>query len=396
MLVIEKPRTALREEGLSAWLLVNLFHRDEIADLLLDVPASRTNTRPWACLLFPEQEPLKIVHAIEASILDHVPGRTIVYSTREQYTAALSQGLSQGLPAGASVAADFSPTIPVGSFLDHGTALLVEACGCRLVPAENLVARCLGTLDAEGMRSHTEAAAVLYSAVREAWGAVRQRLKDGGAGRPLHEGELRDVISRRLADAGLVSDGPPIVAAGIHSSDPHFSIKGDGSIVLPGDVVQFDMWAKKDLPGAVYADISWVGVAARQPSSAQVRAFEAVVRAREEAIATLTRELSRGRGVRGAEVDAAARGTLVALGYGDHLRHRTGHSIGGRVHGFGVNLDSVEFPDNRVIPEGACFSIEPGVYLPDFGMRTEIDCWIRNGRLEVTGEERQRTLLLLE
>jgi Xaa-Pro dipeptidase len=396
MLDIENPRTAIRAEGLSGWLLANIFHRDEIADIVLGVPAHKTNTRPWVCLLYPDRPALKIVHHIEASILDHVPGKTVLYSTRDELTAALSINL----PKGGAVAADFSPTIPVGSFLDHGTALLVEACGCRLVPAENLVARCLGTLDSAGFQSHAEAAAVLYSAVRQAWVLVKERLGgDGGRGgsqRALHEGDLRDLIARLFVEAGLVSDGPPMVAAGIHSSDPHYGAQGNGAALQAGDVVQFDIWARKDSPGAVYADISWVGIAAREPSPAQQRAFDAVVGAREEALAALAAGLAEGRGVRGAEVDAAARRTLVALGYGDFLRHRTGHSIGGRVHGFGVNLDSVEFPDTRIIPEGACFSIEPGAYLPEFGMRTEIDCVIRDGKIEVTGEERQRTLLLLE
>ena len=387
----EKPRTAVREEGLSAWLLVNLFHRDEIADLLLEIPAERTNTRPWLCLLFPERAPVKIVHRIEASILDHVPGETIQYATREELLAALSRVL----PKGGDIAADFSTSIPVGSFLDHGTASLVESFGCRLVPAENLVARCLGTVDAQGMRSHQAAAAVLFSAVEEAWALVRERLGDGGSRRQLHEGELRDLVTARLARAGLVSDGPPIVGAGVSSSNPHYSVQGTGAAITPGDVVQLDMWAREAPAGAVYADISWIGVAAREPSPEQARAFHAVVRAREEAIGALVRGLEQGRAIRGADVDAAARSTLVGLGYGDSLRHRTGHSIGSRVHGFGVNLDSVEFPDNRVLPEGAFFSIEPGVYLPGFGMRTEIDCWIHNGRLEITGKERQRALLLL-
>ncbi|MGO9412378.1 MAG: M24 family metallopeptidase [Spirochaetia bacterium] len=392
MLDIEKPRTAIREEGLSAWLLVNVFHRDEIADIVLDVPAHRTNTRPWMCILFPDRPPLKIVHRIEASILDHVPGQSTLYSTRQELTAALSRNL----PQGGTVAADFSQTIPVGSFLDHGTALLVETCGCRLVPAENIVARCLGTLDSEGLRSHEEAADVLYSAVEEAWALVRQRFGSRGGPRVLHEGDLQDLIHRRISDAGLVTDGPPIVGAGAHSSDPHYTVQGSGAELAPGDVIQLDMWAKKDSMGAVYADISWVGVVAREPSTDQARAFDAVVQAREAAVATLVTGLKEGRPVRGADVDAAARGTLVARGYGDYLRHRTGHSIGGRVHGFGVNLDSVEFPDTRVIPEGACFSIEPGVYLPGFGMRTEIDCVIRGGKVEITGRARQQTLLVLE
>ena len=230
MLDIEKPRTAIREAGLSAWLLINLFHRDEIADLLLDVPTNRTNTRPWVCLLFPDRPPLKIVHRIEASILDHVPGQTVQYSTREEYTTALARALAQGPPSGGSVAADFSSTIPVGSFLDHGTALLVESCGCKLVPAEDLVARCLGTLDGEGLRSHAEAAKVLHSAVRDAWGLVQQRL-GGGGGQALHEGELRDLILSRFSAAGLVTDGPPIVGAGINSNNPHYKVQGSGAQV---------------------------------------------------------------------------------------------------------------------------------------------------------------------
>jgi Xaa-Pro dipeptidase len=392
MLKIEKPLTAVREERLSAWLLFNVFHRDEIADILLDVPRERTNTRPWVGILFPDKPPIKIIHRIEASILDHVPGQTILYSTREEYTAALARSL----PRGGIVAGDYSQTIPVGSFLDHGTALLVESCGCKLVPAENLVARCLGTLDPEGAASHAEAAVVLYSAVREAWDLVKSRFADERSGaHALYEGELRDLISRVFSDAGLVTDGPPMVAFGAHSSDPHYSIQGPGAAVRAGEVIQLDIWARKDLPGAVYADISWVGVAAREPTPEQERAFNAVASAREEAIAVLTRGLSEGRSVRGAEVDAAARGKLAALGYGDFIRHRTGHSIGGRVHGFGVNLDSAEFPDTRVIPEGACFSIEPGVYLPGFGMRTEIDCLIRGGKLEITGGKRQQALLVL-
>ncbi len=393
MLDIGKPRNALREERLSAWILCNQFHRDEIADLVLEVSTHATNTRPWLCILFTDRQPVKIVHRIEASILDHVPGETLPYSSRDEYTSALSRVI----PSRGDVAADFSSVIPVGSFLDHGTALLLEKSGCRLVPAENLVARCLGTLDDEGRRTHSEAASVLFAAVREAWTLVRERFTgDGGSRRPLREGELRDLITSRIAGAGLVSDGPPIVGFAVNSSHPHNTVRGDGAAISPGDVVQLDMWAKQGSAGAVYADISWIGVAAREPSPEQARAFEAVLRAREAAIKTLEEGCRQGRGVRGSEVDAAARATLIELGYGEFLRHRTGHSIGRRVHDFGVNLDSVEFPDTRIIPEDACFSVEPGVYLPQFGMRTEVNCWIRAGRLQVTGEERQRTLLLLE
>ncbi len=393
MLNIEKPRTAVRDQGLSAWLLCNVFHRDEVADLVLEVSPPATNTRPWYCLLFPDRPPVKIVHGIERSILDHVPGETIVYTTRD----ALTSALSKALPSGGNVAADFSRDIPVGSFLDHGTALLVEGMGCSLVPAEALVARCLGTIDEEGRRSHDAAAAVLYAAVADAWALVRERLGSSprSASGSLFEGEIRDLIQTRIAAAGLASDSPPIVGAGVHSSDPHYSPKGNGAPVLAGEVIQLDMWAREDSPNAVYADISWVGVAAARPTPEHEKVFDAVMSAREAAVELLTRQLEAGDSVRGADVDAAARAVLSSRGYASFIRHRTGHSIGNRVHGFGVNLDAAEFPDARAIPEGACFSIEPGLYLPDFGMRTEIDCCIRNGRLEVTGGKRQDALLTL-
>jgi Xaa-Pro aminopeptidase len=209
------------------------------------------------------------------------------------------------------------------------------------------------------------------------------------------EGETRDWISHAFDEAGLESDAPPIVGAGQHTSDPHFSIVGDGAVLTTGDVVQFDIWARQKTPDAVYADISWVGVCADTPSEEQRKLFEAVRDAREAAVSLLEREFSAGNAVRGAEVDRAARAVLIERGYERYIRHRTGHSIGHHVHGFGVNLDSVEFPDERLLTEGACFSIEPGIYLEEFGMRTEIDCVILDGRPRVTGAARQRELLTL-
>ena len=160
--------------------------------------------------------------------------------------------------------------------------------------------------------------------------------------------------------------------------------------------MQFDVWAREKSPGAVYADISWLGVCAAAPTPAQKQVFYAVVEAREAALAFLERGFARGTPVRGAEVDRVTRAVIVRRGFEKGIRHRTGHSIGTRVHGFGVNLDSVEFPDERLITEGSCFSIEPGIYLEQFGMRTEIDCCIRDGGPEVTGGERQTALLTLE
>ncbi|HEY9594258.1 MAG TPA: peptidase M24, partial [Spirochaetia bacterium] len=241
MLNIDKAQRAIREESLSGWLFSNVFHRDQIADLVLGIPSEKTNTRPWICILYPDRQPLKIVHRIEAGILDNVPGETISYYTREQLTEALGRGI----PRGGRIAADYSVGIPVGSYLDHGTALLLESVGAVLAPAESLVSRYLGTLDDEGVRSHEEAADVLYAAIEDAWGRIRDEMRHG---RVVLEGDARDWISAVFAAADLEADGPPIVGAGKHTGDPHFSVDGAGARLTRGDVVQFDIWAIKKTP----------------------------------------------------------------------------------------------------------------------------------------------------
>jgi Xaa-Pro dipeptidase len=389
MLDIERMHGAIREEGLSGWLFYNMFHRDAIADLVLQVPAERSNTRPWVWLFLLDRPPVKIVHQIEASVLSHLPGETILYYTREEFARALTRVI----PRAGKLAADFSTGIPVSSFLDHGTASFIQSLGVSLASAESLVAAYLGTVDERGRFSQESSGKVLHAAVKDAWSRLAEAMR---AGRTVREGDLRDWIAGSIASAGLVNEGPPITGAGRHTNDPHFTVEGRGEVVKRGDVIQFDLWGRAKEEDAIYADISWLGVCAPAPTADQKKVFDAVVAAREAALSFLREGLARGDALSGAAVDRAARAVLVERGFAANIRHRTGHSIGSRVHGFGVNLDSVEFPDERLLREGACFSIEPGVYREEFGMRTEIDCCIHDGRPVVTGGERQTGLLVLE
>ena len=289
MLDIDAARTAIREEGLDGWLFTTMHHRDEIADTALGIPREATNTRPWAYLLLRGGDPVRIVHEIEPSILDHLPGVTVRYHARDAFRAALSGAL----PAGSRVAAQFSPDIPVGSFLDHGTALMLQALGIQVLSSANLVARCLGALDPEGIRSHDAAALVLYDSVAAAWERISDAL---GSGRTVREAEVQGWLSDSLSAAGLVSDAPPLVAAGVNSANPHYDMRGPGAAISPGDVVQFDVWARADTPAAVYADISWVGVAAVEPTDEQRAAFHAVAQAREAALELMSRGPCGGAG----------------------------------------------------------------------------------------------------
>lgn len=375
---------AIREAGLSGWLFTNQFHRDEISDLALGVPRTAHNSRPWAYVVPADGEPTRIVHAIEPGILAHLPGRLVRCTARDELFAAVAAAAGPG----ARLAAQFSTAFPVISFLDHGTAQLLERAGIRLVPSDELIVDCLGTLDAEAEASHRRAALALHDVVHAAWARIGAAVAGGEA---VHESDAQGWIARLVAEAGLETDGPALVAAGGSSADPHYESAGRGRRLVTGDVVQLDLWAREPGERSVYADISWVGVLAPRPTPEQARVFDAVVAARDRAAAAIDAGLAAG--ITGAEVDRIARDELARRGFTAGLRHRTGHAIGTRVHGYGVNLDGVEFPDHRRLREGSCFSIEPGVYLERFGMRTEVDAVVRAGRLALTGGPPQRSLL---
>jgi Xaa-Pro dipeptidase len=384
MLDVARTARAIREAGLSGWLFYNQFHRDEISDLVLDMPPSTHNSRPWAWILPATGEPTRVVHAIEPGILEHLPGRLVRCTSRDELVAAVVAAV----PRDAGVAAQFSESFPVLSFLDHGTARLLERAGIRLASSEDLVVDCLGTLDPEAEASHRRAALALHAVVRDTWARIRAAFAEG---RTVHEADVLAWMAGLICDAGLESDGPVLAAAGEASADPHYEPAGRGRRLAPGDVVQLDLWAREPGRRTVFADISWVGVLAPRPTGEQERVFAAVVAAREAAARAIATGLAAG--IAGADADRAARDVIEGLGFGAGLRHRTGHSIGTRVHGYGVNLDGVEFPDRRHLREGSCFSIEPGIYLERFGMRTEVDAVVRAGRLEVTGGPPQVRLL---
>jgi Xaa-Pro aminopeptidase len=198
---------------------------------------------------------------------------------------------------------------------------------------------------------------------------------------------------RELERRNLITDHPPIVAAGVHSGNPHYDFSGSGGIIQAGDVVQFDIWAKERHETSIYADISWAGVYETTPPVQAERAFSDLVRVREEVYRFIETELAAGHLLSGASVDEEARNLLTGLGYASAIKHRTGHGIDTECHGSGVNMDSIEFPDSRLILEGSCFSLEPGIYFSDFGLRTEINVYVVKGTPVVSGKERQFRLL---
>ncbi len=382
--VITRIRKAIRDEGVDGWLFYNFRHRDRLADEILGLDMGSTSSRPWVFAVPATDSCQRIVHAIEKDILNSLPGNTVVYSDRKNFINALEAlgGLRWGVHS--------SEILPIISFLDAGSAALMEKAGLILVSADSLVQRLKGLLDREAVDSHERAAAGLYDLVEKTWAEVQAAWRSG---KPIREGDIRAFMLDGMKTRDLITDHPPIVASGANAGNPHYDFSGDGALLVAGAIVQLDLWAKENKPGSIYADISWVGVFSEQASPEQENTFSDLISARDLAVAFIAAELEQGRRPTGSAVDAEVRKHLILAGYDGALRHRTGHGIDTECHGSGVNIDSVEFPDSRLLLDGACFSIEPGLYFDDFGLRTEIDVYIQNGKVRVSGATPQRAFL---
>lgn len=376
MIPIERFQEAIREEKLQGWLFYNMRHRDKVADRLLDIPETTMNTRPWYYFIPAEGEPVKIIHLVESSALGHLPGKVRTYFSRELLVKELSS-----LPIG-KIGVQYSKEITAISYLDYGTALLLQDIGFSLISSADLIQRTVGVLTVSDIESHERAARHLYEIVALAW----QKIKGyGRSGETLYEGDIHTWITNEFSHRNLISDHPPIVCAGSNSANPHYMVSGRGNAVKPGDIILLDMFAKENKPGSIYADISWVGVFSETVPAQISSWFGAVVEARDAGVRFIEERMRKGEAVKGAEIDNTVRDVLVSHNFTQYIRHRTGHSIDIEIHGSGVNLDGVEFPDHRYLLEGSCFSIEPGLYGKEFGVRTEIDVYISDGKPVISG-----------
>jgi Xaa-Pro aminopeptidase len=331
------------------------------------------------------------VHAIEKRNLDALPGERFVYAGRQQLEAGLTR-LLQGMK---TVAMEYSPlcAIPYLSRVDAGTAEMVRARGVEIVSSGDLVQQFEAAWTPEQLASHRAASESLYRIKDRAFARASAALSRGG---PLNEYELQQDMVSWFAEEGLVSDSPPVVAVGGNAGDPHYLPGPDASrAIAPDHVLLVDLWGKKNTPGAVFADITWVSVTSSRVPDEVSRAFQAVASARDAAVELVDEAARGGRDLRGWEVDAAARAVLQTKGYGDRIVHRTGHSLGESVHGNGVHMDDYETHDDRRLLPGTGFTVEPGLYFDDFGVRTEINVYRGEHEAVVTGPRQTAVVTLL-
>jgi len=382
-------QSALRERNIDAWLFYDHHRRDAIAYRVLGLPESLMVTRRWYYLIPAQGEPAKLVHRIEAGHLDSLPGGKRQYSAWQE----LLENLKAMLANHRDIAMQYSPNnmVFVVSVVDGGTLEMVRGLGKNVISSADLVAQFEATLTEEQIQTHYQARDAVDAIAAAAFKEIGRRVRHGGT----NEHQMQQWFMEAFARENLVTDDPPIVAVNGNSGNPHYEPVAAGSTAIrEGDFVLLDVWAKKNKPGAVYYDITWSGFVGKAASERQREIFEVVRGARDVGVTKVKAAIADGRRIAGWEVDRAARDHINRAGFGQYFIHRTGHSIGTEVHSNGANMDDLEIHDERQILPNSCFSIEPGIYLPEFGVRSEVNVMVRPSSAEVTGKIQSEIVII--
>ncbi len=383
-------QAAVRQLGFDGWLLYDFRGLNVLARRVVALPTDAMLSRRWFYFIPAKGEPCKLVHRIESHALDHLPGSPLVYLRWQE----LEAGVGELLAGSRLVAMEYVPrnANPYVSRVDAGTVELVRSFGVEVVPSGDLVQLFEACWDDEQWAMHLEAARHTRSAYDVAFAFIAERVRRAGS---VRETEVQQCILDHFAAHQLVTDHPPICAVGRHSGDPHYAPgPASDAPIRVGDFVLIDLWAKLDRPRAVYSDLTWTGFVGTEVPARYEEIFRIVTRARDAAIGKVREAFAARRPLQGWEVDEAARGVIDQAGYGASFCHRTGHSIGQETHGNGANMDNLETREERRVLPRTCFSVEPGIYLPEFGVRSEVNVFVdAQGQVHVTGGTPQEQIV---
>jgi Xaa-Pro dipeptidase len=383
---LEAMQSALREAGFDGWLFYDHHHRDPIGERILGLDPKAHITRRYYYFVPAAGDPRKLVHRIEQGRLDTLPGSKGMYSSWQE----LHLGLDTMLTGARKIAMQYSPNndIMYVSMADAGTVEFLRTLKKEIVSSADLVSQFEAVLSEEQIASHTVAQKAIDAILEEAWKKMARavRMPTGSAAR-FTEFDMVEWLSNAMHMEGLVWENGPNVSVNANASDSHYEPTADRcSEITQGDFVLIDIWGKRDKPGSIFYDITWTGVIGREPTEREQLVFETVRNARDAAIEKVTTAFASGRPIRGFEADDAARAVIREAGFGEWFTHRTGHNIAEEIHGPGAHLDNLETHDQRLLLPNTCFSVEPGIYLPEFGVRSEIDMITAPGNAWVTGK----------
>ncbi len=389
MLDIKAIQSELRAHKMDGWLFYDILHRDHLAYRILGINAMAK--RRWFYLIPAKGEPRKLVHRIEAKTLDALPGRKLEYAALDE----LQKGMVRLLAGTRILAMQYSPknNVPQLSLVDAGTVEWIRGLKKKVVSSADLVQKFEATWTPTQLESHLAAGKIIDRVTRDAFTRAGALIKEHQS---ITEYELQQWMADQFRAQGVYADSAPVVAVGPNSSDSHYSPGPTGSLpIKEGSFLLLDVWGKLEKPDSVYYDITWTGYLGQTVPEKYAKVFRVVRDARETAVAFVKDAVAAGRTIRGWQVDDAARTVIRKAGYAKYFVHRTGHSIGQEVHGSGANMDSLEIKDDRQIIPRTCFSIEPGIYLGEFGVRTEVDMYIGENEARVTGPKQEEVIPIL-
>src|SRR5947209_5284268 len=391
---------ALQSAKLDGWLFYDFRGSDPLAPRILKLGENASGTRRWFYYIPATGEPTKIVHSIERGKLDALPGQRVVYRGWQEQRALVDAAINgRRAETGGSnqvkkrIAMQYSPMndIPYISRVDAGTIELIRSFGVEVVTSAELVQRFEAVFSPAQHQMHVEASDKMHRIIQEAYAEIARRVRSN---EPTTEWDIAQFMLRRYSEEGMQQE-PMIVAVNANAANPHYMpTKEKNSPIKRGDFVLIDAATKLNKPEAVAADQTWTGYVGETVPEEYSRIFNIVREARDSAVDFVRKNIRAGKPIRGAEVDDVSRGVITHAGFGEQFTHRTGHSIGEETHGNGVNIDDFETRDSRRIIPGVCFSIEPGIYLEGkFGVRSEIDVYVSDKDVEVTGQPIQREII---
>jgi len=383
-------RSDLRAAKLDGWLFYDFRGRDPIAHGILELPPGM-RTRRWYYFVPAKGAPRKLVHKIETESLAALPGETLFYAGQEE----LRKNLGKLLGRAKNIAMQYSPknAIPYVAMVDAGTIELVRSAGTKVVSSADLVQKYEACWSPAQLESHLAAGAVIDRVVREAFQLAAKNVREK---KTFTEYDLKLWILKEFETAGITLENGPDIAVGPHASDPHYGPTPESaSPIREGDLLLLDVWGKTKVAGSVYYDITWVGYLGAKVPEKIAKIFGIVREARDKAIELIQSSVAAGKPLEGWQVDKAARKVIEKAGYGKYFFHRTGHNIGQSVHGNGVNMDGLETHDVRHLIPKTCNSIEPGIYLPEFGIRSEVNVYVGEKEARITGAVQKEVLALL-
>jgi Xaa-Pro dipeptidase len=387
---IQSIQNDLRAAKLDGWLFYDFRGRDPIAQNILQLP-NGMRTRRWYYFVPAKGEPKKLVHKIETESLAALPGDTLYYAKQDE----LHKNLKKILGRAKKVAMQYSPKneIPYVAMVDAGTVELVRSAGAKVMSSADLVQKYEACWTAEQKESHFSAGQIIDRIVRGAFEHAGKSVREKKA---ITEYDLKQWILKEFEAGGVWAEEGPDIAVNAHASDPHYGPTPQSAApIREGDLLLLDVWGKKKTPGSVYYDITWMGYLGAKVPDKYEKVFDVVREARDEAVDLIRTHIAKGKPLQGWQVDKAARAVIEKAGYGKYFFHRTGHSIGEKVHGNGANMDGLETHDSRRLIPHTCNSVEPGIYLPEFGVRTEVNVYVDEKEARVTGAVQTAILPLL-